>query len=231
MTNPLSVQVKSFKELKKLTLGKNMMISKELKELIKFCFCKFGLLDLVKKRKKSILDSIPKYKISETSKCRNSLAPYCQGNGLDIGFGGDPIKPNAICLDLPERYAKYGNSPQHLHGDARYLTWFRDNSLDYVFSSHVLEDFEDTLSVFKEWMRVIKPSGKLILFLPDEKTYRQFCVAKGRFPNSHHKHSDFSPEYMKAIIKEYGYGEVIHENFPVGIYSFEMVVKKLRCDI
>jgi len=45
--------------------------------------------------------------VSETSKCRDSLAPFCNGDGVDIGYGGDPIVPNAICMDLPDSYAKY----------------------------------------------------------------------------------------------------------------------------
>ena len=27
---------------------------------------------------------------SETSKCRSTLARFCKGNGLDVGYGGDP---------------------------------------------------------------------------------------------------------------------------------------------
>ena len=60
-----------------------------------------------------------------------------------MGFGGDPIVPNAICMDLPKKYAHYEGHPQHLHGSADNLNWFKDNSLDWVYSSHVFEDFEN----------------------------------------------------------------------------------------
>lgn len=166
-------------------------------------------------------------KVSETSKARNSLSKFCVGDGIDIGFGGDPILPTAICIDLPERYARYKEFPQHLHGDAKHLKWFHDNCLDYVYSSHVLEDFEDTAAVLKEWLRVLKPGRNLILFLPDEQAYRKFCHRQGKPPNAHHIHDNFSLDYMKALIENKSLNvEIEHEAFPVGIYSFELVLRK-----
>ena len=166
--------------------------------------------------------------VSETSKVRRALSGFCSGNGLDIGYGGDPIVPQAICLDLPERYASYKRHPQHLRGDARDLYWFRDASLDYVFSSHLLEDFEDTAAVLSEWLRVVRPGGLLVLFLPDEKAYRKHCRERGISPNPHHIHPDFSLAYIKRMVSKRDDVEIIHEKFPSGIYSFELVLKKCK---
>jgi len=164
--------------------------------------------------------------ISETSKCRSSLAKFCQGDGIDIGYGGDPIVPYAICMDMPERYASYETHIQHLHGDARNLCWFKDNSLNWIYSSHVLEDFTDTRAVLDEWLRVVKPGGLVVLYLPDEQTYRSYCRAQGNPPNPHHIHDHFSPGYIKQCLAHRDDLTVIHECFPVGIYSFEMVLEK-----
>lgn len=165
-------------------------------------------------------------KISETSKCRNSLAQFCQGDGMDIGYGGDPIVPHAICMDLPQGYAHYEDHIQHLHGDARDLRWFRSESLDWIYSSHVLEDFENTKVVLDEWLRVVKPGGNLILYLPDEQTYRAYCHSQGRPPNIHHIHEDFRLDTIKDCLADRTDVEIIHERFPVGIYSFELVLRK-----
>jgi predicted SAM-dependent methyltransferase len=167
-------------------------------------------------------------KISETSKCRATLAKFCKGDGVDIGFGGDPIVPNAICMDLPSRYASYTSHVQHLHGSADNLHWFKDRSLDWVYSSHVLEDFAGTAHVLNEWLRVIKPGGVLILYLPHEQTYRQHCIANGRPPNAHHIHENFGPDLIRNEIRHRHDTKVIHERFPVGIYSFEMVIQKIK---
>ena len=163
--------------------------------------------------------------ISETSKCRASLAAFCVGDGLDIGFGGDPIVPTAIAMDLPQRYARYLEHPQHLHGDAADLHWFRDGTLDYVYSSHVLEDFHDTSGVLTEWLRVLRPGGRLVLYLPDEQAYRAHCRREGKEPNVHHVHEHFSLAHVKSCLPAIGM-EIEHERFPVGVYSFELVVRK-----
>jgi predicted SAM-dependent methyltransferase len=165
-------------------------------------------------------------KISETSRCRANLAGFCKGDGLDIGFGGDPITPTAICMDLPKAYAKYLDNPQHLHGDARNLHWFRDGCLDYVYSSHVLEDFQDTAAVLNEWLRVLNVGGVLVLYLPDEQTYREHCREQGKPPSKHHSHDFFGLDFVKRILESRNDIEIVHENFPSGIYSFELVVRK-----
>lgn len=165
-------------------------------------------------------------KISETSKCRASLSQFCKGDGMDIGYGGDPIVPHAICMDLPQGYAHYKDHFQHLHGDARDLRWFRSESLDWIYSSHVLEDFEDSKTVLDEWLRVVKPGGNLVLYLPDEQTYRAHCQSQGKPPNIYHVHEDFSLETVKRCLTDRADVEIIHERFPVGVYSFELVLRK-----
>jgi SAM-dependent methyltransferase len=170
----------------------------------------------------------PTKKISETSKCRGRLAHFCVGDGLDVGYGGDPIVPHAICMDLPQKYAAYESHVQHLHGDATNLHWFSDGVLDWVYSSHVLEDFHDTAMVVNEWLRVLRVGGRLILFLPDEQLYRAYCASRGIHPNVHHIHSDFGPSYVKRILETRGGTRLIHEAHPVDIYSFELVIETVR---
>lgn len=43
---------------------------------------------------------------------------------------------------------------------------FKDNSIDYVISSHVLEHFLDPIKTLKEWYRVIKPGGYIFAIVP-----------------------------------------------------------------
>jgi len=167
-------------------------------------------------------------KISETSKCRDSLAPFCIGDGIDIGYGGDPIVPYAICIDLPVAYARYKEHHQHLHGDGTDLTWFRDYSLDFVYSSHVLEDFVDTEAVIIEWIRVLRNGGRLILFLPDEQIYRAYSKKLGKQPNPHHIHDNFSLEYIREIVNRHENLKIVHERFPVYEYSFEIVIERTK---
>jgi SAM-dependent methyltransferase len=175
--------------------------------------------------KKNIINLSKK---SETSKVRNTLKIFCNGNGVDIGFGGDPILKSAITIDLPSPYAKYKANPLHLRGSGDNLYWFKDTVLDYVYSSHLLEDFENTEEVINEWLRVIKIGGNLVLFLPDEQIYREYNEKLGKQPNHNHIHDNFSLQFIKEIINKRNDIKIIHEVAVSNIYSFELVIKKIK---
>jgi len=158
--------------------------------------------------------------LSETAKCRPRLAKYCIGHGCDLGSGNDPIVPWAITIDI-----KPDVHPQVL-GDAAHLDWFADNELDFVYSSHLLEDFIDTETVLCEWLRVLKQDGLLILFGPNEQIYHRHCINTGQPYNRAHKIDNFSLEYIKTILQKINGIKIIHQAPIIDDYSFELVVKK-----
>jgi predicted SAM-dependent methyltransferase len=160
---------------------------------------------------------------SETGKVRDIVKGFCIGNGLDLGCGGDKIVPTAIGVDLINPYTSVGNSPIELSGDATNLYWFKDGVLDYVYSSHLLEDFIDTISVLKEWTRVIKPNGYLILNLPDEQVYRSLSSTR----NMYHKHDNFNKQYIKDCSDKLGNLNVVFETNNIG-YTFVLVFKVIK---
>jgi len=45
-------------------------------------------------------------------------------------------------------------------------TGFPDNSFDVVIASDILEHVKDDESALREWLRILKPGGDLILFVP-----------------------------------------------------------------
>lgn len=161
---------------------------------------------------------------SETSKCRARLVCYCQGYGLDIGPGGDPITNHAIRVDLELPYSSVGQHPVQLGGDASELIWFRDKIFDFVFSSHVLEDFVDTGRVLREWLRVIKGGGLLVLYCPDEQRFRTHCQNTGQPYNPAHKLPHFSFDWVKTNLEQIDpAGRVIYNQPHAEIYSWELV--------
>ncbi len=162
---------------------------------------------------------------SETSKCRARLAPYCAGRGLDIGFGGDPIVDHAIRVDLPTPYAAVGRLPVQLAADGRQLPC-RDELLDFVYSSHLLEDFADTEAVLREWLRVLKPGGRLILYCPDEAAFRRHCAETGQPYNTHHAHQDFRLDVVRTLLLRIGGVQITHAAPRADDYSWELVAEK-----
>lgn len=112
---------------------------------------------------------------NEGYKVRWEIVKWTRGRGLDVGCGPAKTFPHFIGIDNNVDAALF-NIPAHPDiqiQDARDLSLFSSESMDFVFSSHLLEHFAyaDTPKVLKEWMRVIKFGGHLILYLPDEDEY------------------------------------------------------------
>lgn len=139
---------------------------------------------------------------SETAKVRDLVLPYCTGYGCDVGFGGDKIKKDAVGIDLPSPYASVGSDPIDIACNV--ITDpipVEDSSFDYVYTSHLIEDFEDTLKGLNEFIRILKSGGNLILVFPDQQVYEWYCKRTGQPLNAYHKHADMGLAYMKKILE------------------------------
>jgi len=163
---------------------------------------------------------------SETGKIRQELlkTDYLKGDGIDLGCGIDKIKIDMIGFDM-----NLNPAPNSINakGEAEDLSRYEDKHFDYVYSSHLLQLFVDTKSVIKEWLRVIKDGGYLILYLPDEQVYWNHCKKTGQHYNNSHKIKDLSLKYMKDLIKkEKIKTHVVKEIEKHMEYSFLIVLKK-----
>lgn len=164
---------------------------------------------------------------SETSVCRGDVERYCKGTGLDLGSGGDPIVPWAIQFDLREPYQRSGDLPIHIRGDASDLSQFSDGALDFVYSSHLLEDFEDWQEVVREWARVVKAGGYLVLLVPDHERFRK-AVREGQGDNLAHKHEFTIGELSEAVKDIYPAWYVIREShYSPDSYTIVFVARRL----
>ncbi len=160
---------------------------------------------------------------------------YCQGKGIDIGCGQDPITPN--CDKWDQRQGQ---------GDATLLENIPDNSYDFVYSSHCLEDMNYPELAMKNWFRIVKPGRYLIITVPHRDLYEKKRLLPSNW-NYDHKmffliDRDDPPHtfglvpmvtrtlvgYRIIYIRECNDG---WENLPsnvhsVGEYSIEMVIRK-----
>jgi len=115
---------------------------------------------------------------SETAKARarrlreGFFEKYCSGRGLDIGYGGDLLCANAIAWDVE-------------HGDGQRLDRIANDTMDFVYSSHTLEHVHDASEALRNWYRVVKPGGHLILFVPDRDLYEKRTQLPSRFNPDH----------------------------------------------
>lgn len=164
------------------------------------------------------LEKKPFHFCKEVDFCRDRLIRYCRGRGIDIGCGDNKILPEAIGVDKTD-------AANEVTADARQLP-FEDESMDYVFSSHCLEDFEDTSGVLSEWMRVLRLGGNLVLYLPHKNFYPRVGTPGA---NLDHKH-DLDPNFVLAALSEMNDYEILHidEAGTGGERSFSLVVRKLH---
>lgn len=112
----------------------------------------------------------------EVRKTRWRAMPYASGKGLDLGCGMEKLldTTNCIGIDSDKDNALFGRPAKFdIKADVSELRAFASGVQDYVFSSHVLEHFpyEQVTAILREWMRVLRVGGRLILYLPDMAQY------------------------------------------------------------
>lgn len=146
-----------------------------------------------------------KFKVpSETAKIRHWVLPYCVGKGCDIGFGGDKIvKVNCDGIDFPQPYTYTGKNKVDIGVDViNNEIPVPDNTYDYVYSSHLIEDFADTKDALRKFIRILKSGGNLVLAFPDQVVYEAYCDNLHIPKNPYHVHPDMGYDYMMKQINE-----------------------------
>ena len=106
----------------------------------------------------------------------NQVIQFTKGVGIDIGCGLNKIHSAAIGIDFQLGDKDFGypfgaNIKVAKNKNWLPLPWFKDEALDFVFSSHCLEHFSQPGETIKEILRLLKPGGYLILILPDMRFY------------------------------------------------------------
>lgn len=106
----------------------------------------------------------------ESDKIAALIVPYTRGKGLDLGCGMRKAWPHFIGVDNCQTFAK---NAADVRSDLKDLGIFADGSLDFVFSSHAIEDFpqDEVPALLKEWARPLKVGGYLILYVPSANLY------------------------------------------------------------
>ena len=107
----------------------------------------------------------------------SAMEKYCRGLGFDLGPGSNRLSPTVLCSDWyphPEGIDLVWNC---VHEGGRYPFPFSNNTFDFVFASHVIEDFalDEIWWVFDELLRMVKVGGYFIILVPD--------MERGRYPD------------------------------------------------
>jgi SAM-dependent methyltransferase len=111
----------------------------------------------------------------------NFIRRYFVGDGLDIGGKPDPLVLYKEFFPLVQNIRTWDWED----GDGQFLEGLSDESFNFVHSSHCLEHLVDPKEGLRNWFRILKQGGYLIITVPDEDLYEQ-----GVFPstfNTDHK--------------------------------------------
>lgn len=163
---------------------------------------------------------------------------FMTGTGLDIGYQGslgkeaEPVLEGSIGVDFG--YPGY---------DGVTLP-FKDNEHDYVFSSHCLEHIPNPIETIREWWRVIKIGGHLIITVPHQFLYEKKKAVPSNFNGDHRRFYtagkllaeveqalNVPNTYRIAYLRDNddGYNYDIEPKYHAdGCYEIELVIKKIQ---
>ncbi len=135
-------------------------------------------------------------------------------NGWDMGGSGHNI------LGVKIRGLELEDS-NDLVADATNLP-FKDNSLDFIVSSHAIEHMINIRRMFLEWYRVIKKNGIIGFIMPDKNHFMHYNSSlEERFdaPN------EMTPNECLEIIKEIDFKVLFFDTFKNN-FEFEGLLRK-----
>ena len=173
---------------------------------------------------------------NESGKIKDRIATYLQGRGLDLGCGpwkiskNESFKDNCIGVDVFPGADVCENIAD--------LDLFKDESFDYLFSSHALEDFFYTEAALLKWWSKIRVDGGLILYLPLTRlvakdmgleNWADFYPNIGEHGGNPAHRQDLDPREVKRTMEHVGHAELEVYEIRCGgqEYSFLLIYKKL----
>ena len=165
--------------------------------------------------------------VAESKKIVWEVAPYLRGRGVDLGFGTFKVLPHAIGVDNGN-HEQFGHS---IHPDIRVDTCermdvFASQSMDFVYSSHLLEHIDNYKAALMEWWRLVKVGGYMVLYLP-HKDYYPNIGQPGANPD--HKHDFLPRDIIDAMADRKGWDLVeCQERNEDMEYSMLLVFQKLQ---
>ncbi len=154
------------------------------------------------------------------------------GKVLDLGCGGKKIDARAVGVDIRKSgQLGVGYNMEHpsacdMEAEVTRLPMFSDSSVDGILAKHLLEHIEDVIEAVKEWGRVLKDDGRLVIVCPDPR----YCEAISCDPS--HLHA-FTPSAIESILKVCGFKIDRTENVRpgyVGIVSARKIPVSVHAD-
>lgn len=158
-----------------------------------------------------------------------------QWPGIDIGCQRDAINHTFRRWDLIRG-----------DGDATHMEGVPDNTFQTVYASHILEHLDDPINAIKNWYRILRPTGYLIIVVPHRDLYERKKELPSRWNGEHKTYwlpdTDEAPCTLSVrrvinealvyrdiyiTVRSDGWIPMSQEVHACGEYSIEAIVQKL----
>lgn len=128
---------------------------------------------------------------------------YATGSILELGCGPTKTVPESEGLDIVPRGEVIPGlvnmlSIADICADINEALPLEDNSKDTIIARHLLEHMINPIKVLKDWRRVVKPGGKLIIAVPNQEIRESIPL------NYQHVHA-YTPDSLQALMEELGW--------------------------
>lgn len=126
---------------------------------------------------------------------------------VELGCGYTKTVPQAIGIDQSAK----GDMPTNLHAGQSSVADIQadvskplpldDLSVDTVIARHILEHCTDSVETLKNWNRILKIDGRLIIAVPNQDIINSIPL------NPEHVHA-FTPKSLKALMELCGFKQI-----------------------
>lgn len=160
----------------------------------------------------------------EAGKVKYEIVRYTRGAVLDLGCGPKKAFPHFVGVDSKKDTELFGieMAPDvtcDVGDPVAFEATFNADSVDAIFSSHLLEHVEDHVAALKAWWSAIKIGGHLVLYLPHADLYPNIGTAGA---NPDHKH-DFRNEDIVEAMKEVGDWDLLVDEVREEGYEYSLL--------
>lgn len=100
----------------------------------------------------------------------------------------------------------------------------KNESVNYILSSHTLEHIPNTEETLKEWLRVLKPGGIIGSIIPDR---RYFLHDKSVVKNGDIARNEVNPDEIMLILKRLPNIKILLFDTRKNNFDFEFLIRKL----
>lgn len=133
----------------------------------------------------------------------------------DLGCGRHKTIPNSIGVDI--------EPVADIRASVDELPMIQSGTADFIISRHSFEHLLDPIKTLKEWKRILRPDGKIILVLPD---FSSLDTMNPLLSGGVHLHA-YTMESLKNIVTSVSKVFTINTLEPVVPgWSFGMVIQK-----